>query len=146
MSDNHRRYFAIKKALWRMMPQTRGHAARHLTPLTAMICGIVGSKKTQLPAIASKIPGPAKRQSRITTFERWLKNETVTRDRYSLPCIKELLQSLPAGPLVLVIDDSQMGRGCMALVISVLHQNRALPLGWLVVRGKKGEHNFPAIL
>jgi len=140
MPDNHRRYFAIKKALWRMMPQTKGHAARHLMTLTAMICGIVGSKKTQLPAIASKIPGQAKRQSRITTLERWLKNETVTVDRYSLPCIQALLDSLPKGTLVLVIDGSQMGRGCMALVVSVLHQKRALPLGWLVVSGKHARH------
>ena len=138
MSDNHRRYCAIKKALLRLMPQTKGHAARHLRTLTALICGIVGSKKTQLPAIASKTPGPAKRQSRITPFERWLKNETVTVDRYYLPSVKELLNSLPEGPLVLVIDGSQIGRGCMALVISVLHQHRALPLCWLVVRGKKG--------
>ena len=138
MPDNHRRYFAIKKALLRLLPQAKGHATQHLMTLTAIICGIVGSKSAQLPAIASKIPGPARRQSRITKFERWLKNETVTVDRYYLPYVKALLQSLPDGPLVLVIDGSQIGRGCMALVISVLHQQRALPLCWLVVRGKKG--------
>ena len=138
MPDNHRRYFAIQTALSRLMPQAKGHAACHLRTLTALICGIVGSKRTQLPAIASKTPGTAKRQSRITTFERWLKNDTVTVDRYYLPYVKDLLKSLPEGPLVLVIDGSQIGRGCMALVMSVLHQQRALPLCWLVVRGKKG--------
>ena len=138
MPDNHRRYFAIQKALLRLMPQIKGPAACHLMPLTAMICGIVGSKSAQWPAIANKIPGPAKRQSRITPFERWLKNDKGTVERYYLPYVKELLKSLPDGPLVLVIDGSQIGRGCRALVISVLHHNRALPLCWLVVRGKKG--------
>lgn len=106
--------------------------------LTALICGIVGSKQTKLPAIASKTLGPAKRQSRITTFERWLKNKNVTVERFYLPYVKDLLASLPDGPLVLVMDGSQVGKGCMALVVSVLHQKRALPLCWLVVRGKKG--------
>ena len=138
MSDNHRRYFAIHCALTRLCPNAKGHAARHLRTLTALICGIVGSKKTQLPAIASKTPGPAKRQSRITTFERWIKNKAITVERYYLPYIRAFLASLPEGPLVLVMDASQMGRGCMALVVSVVHQGRALPLCWLVVEGKKG--------
>lgn len=138
MPDNHRRYFAIQTALRRLMPQAKGHAERHLLTLTALICGIMGSKRTQLPAIASKTPGSAKRQSRITTFERWLKNKNVTVERFFVPYVRDLLASLPDGPLVLVMDGSQVGKGCMALVVSVLHQKRALPLCWLVVRGKKG--------
>jgi hypothetical protein len=138
MSDNHRRYCAIHKALKRLKPHVKGHAARHLLTLTAFICGIVGSKSTQLPSIASKMPGRAKRQSRITTCERWLNNKAITVTDYYLPYVADLLQSLPPGPLVLVIDGSVVGRGCMALVISVLHQQRALPLCWQVVSAKKG--------
>jgi hypothetical protein len=138
MSDNHRRYFAIHHALTRLTPHAKGHAARHLRTLTALICGIVGSKKTQLPAIASKTPEPAKRQSRITIFERWLKNKSVSVERYYLPYVPAFLASLPDGPLVLVMDASQMGKGCLALVVRVVHQGRALPLCWLVVQGKKG--------
>ena len=96
MPDNHRRYFAIQKALLRLMPQIKGHAACHLMTLTALICGSVGSKSAPLPAIANKMPGPAKRQSRITTFERWLKNDKVTVD-----C-----------QLYGVYLDSLSGRGC----------------------------------
>src|SRR5258708_1099095 len=107
MPDNHRRYFAIQKALRRLMPHVKGHAERHLMTLTALICGIVGSKHTQLPAIASKTPGTAKRQSRITTFERWLKNKNVTVERYYLPFVQSVLTSLPDGPVVLVMDGSQ---------------------------------------
>lgn len=138
MSDNHRRYCAINQALRRLSPHLKGHAERHLATLAALICGIVGSKQTQLPAIASKTPGPAKRQSRITIFERWLKNDKVTVERFYLPYVTALLKSLPDVPLVLVMDGSQLGKRCMALVVSVLYQNRALPLCWLVVSGKKG--------
>ena len=138
MSDNHRRYCAIHEALTQLMPHAKGHVARHLLTLTALICGIVGSKHTQLPAVATKIPGKAKRQSRITTLERWLKNKTVTFERFYVPYVQRLLASLPVGPLVLVMDASQVGRGCMALVVSVVYKKRALPLCWLIVKGKKG--------
>jgi hypothetical protein len=138
MSDNHRRYYAIHEALRRLTPHAKGHRARHLVALAALICGIVGSKSSQLPAIASKTPGRAKRQSRITTWERWLNNKAITVEAYYLPFVTELLNSLPEGPLTLVIDGSVVGRHCMALVISVLHQGRALPLCWQIVDAKKG--------
>jgi hypothetical protein len=138
MSDNHRRYCAILQALRRLTPHVKGHRARHLVTLAALICGIVGSKNSQLPAIASKTAGRAKRQSRITTWERWLNNKAITFEDFYLPYVNDLLKSLPEGPLELVIDGSVVGRHCMALVISVLHQGRALPLCWQVVRAKKG--------
>src|SRR4051812_29190151 len=119
MSDNHRRYCAIKKALLQLCPHAKGRATGHLLTLTALICGIVGSQQCQLPAIASKAPGKSKRQSRVTRYERWLKNKTITIQQYYLPYVQVLLASLPEGPLVLVIDASQVGRHCMALVVSV---------------------------
>ena len=138
MSDNHRRYCAIRDALVQLSPHLKGHALRHRLTLAALICGIVGSKHSHLPAIASKAPSKAKRQSRIMRYARWLKNKQITPEHYFVPFLNGLLASLPEGPLVLVMDGSQIGRGCMALVVSVLHQTRALPLAWLVVKGKKG--------
>src|SRR2546421_3481509 len=138
MSDNHRRYCGIRDALVQLSPHLKGHAAKHRLSLAAIICGIVGSKHSQLPAIASKAPSRAKRQSRIMGYARWLHNQQVTVEQYFLPFGNGLLESLPEGPLVLVMDGSQVGRGCMALVVSVLHQRRALPLAWLVVKANKG--------
>jgi len=45
---------------------------------------------------------------------------------------------------VLVIDGSVAGRGCVALMIHVVDKGRALPLAWVVRRGKKG--HFPEAL
>lgn len=67
-----------------------------------------------------------------------MQNERITSEVYFLPYVKALLQSLPQGPLVLVMDGSGIGRGCLALVVSVLYQKRALSLGWIVVCGEKG--------
>ena len=138
MSDNRRRYCAIKNAFLQLCPHVKGNKARHVTTLIALICGIVGSQQTQLPAIASKVPGTTKPQSRITRYERFLNNKAITIQEYYLPYVEAMLASLPQGPLVLVMDGSQVGRNSMALVVSVLYEKRALPLCWLVVNSKKG--------
>jgi hypothetical protein len=40
--------------------------------------------------------------------------------------------------LKVCLDGSAMGRECVALVASVVYAGRALPIAWLVVKGKKG--------
>jgi hypothetical protein len=124
-----------------------GHLARHLSTLAALICGIVGSRKTHLPAIAGKAPDGKKRESRVKRFARFLQNKAVTEDAFFRPYAQALVQSLPPGPLVLVMDGSQIGRGCMALMLSVLYRQggphghshqRALPLCWRTVQAGKG--------
>ena len=73
MSDNLRRYRAIRDALIQWYPgQPTGTVARHLTTLAALISGIVGSKRTQLPSVATKIPDGAKSESRVKRLTRWL--------------------------------------------------------------------------
>ncbi len=102
------------------------------------VSGIVGSGKCQTSAIASKVPDGTKRQSRIRRYERFLANEKVEPKTYFLPYVETLLARLPPEPLILVMDASEVGRGCMALVVSVVYKKRALPLCWLVVTGSKG--------
>ena len=143
MSDNLRRYCAIHSALLQLYPsEPTGNLARHLKTLAALVCGIVGSKKVHLPAIASKVPSGQRRESRSKCFARFLQNPRVTHEDFFVPYAQALVESLPPGPLVLVMDGSQVGRGCMALMLSVLYQQdsskRALPLCWQVVKAKKG--------
>jgi hypothetical protein len=139
MSDNLRRYCDILAALRKLCRQEpKGNHARHLTTLALLISGIVGSKKCQLTAVATKTAHLSLRESRIKRLTRWLSNERITPEVYFLPYVRALLDSLPEGPLVLVMDGSVVGRGCMALVVSVVYQKRALPLGWIVVTGQKG--------
>ena len=49
-----------------------------------------------------------------------------------------LLACLALETLVLVIDGSAVGRGCVALMVHVVYQGRALPVAWLVREGQKG--------
>jgi hypothetical protein len=139
MSDKRRRFRAILKSLKEMYPrEPQGNLVRHLTTLAALISGIVGSQRTNLPAIAKQVPDGTKRASRIKRYYRWIKNDRIDVETYFMPYAETLLISLSHRPLVLVIDGSDVGRGCLALVLGVVYKNRALPIAWLVVKGSQG--------
>lgn len=140
MTDNVRRFRAIHKALLTYYPGTaKGNFARHLLTLAALITGIVGSRRTNLPEIASKAPDRAKADSRVKRYSRFLKNERVTYESFFLPFIENLMEALSKqGPLCIVFDGSALGRESVVLMASVIYKKRALPLAWIVRRGKKG--------
>ncbi len=143
MSDTYRRYRAIKQDLVQFYhPCPTGHQARHLNTLVAMICGLAGGQRAHLSAIADQAPTHgADQESLITRFRRWLKHEQTTIKGWFLPVAEALLANLAQQPLTLVIDGSVVGRGCIALMLSVVYHGRAFPLAWIVVKGKKG--HFP---
>ena len=143
MTDTYRRYAAIKRGLMQFFhPQPTGHRERHLNTLVAMICGLTGGQSAHLPTIADHAPSHGADQASVTArFRRWLKHDGHTVDGWFLPVAKALLATLAQQPLVLVMDGSVVGRGCIALMLSVVYQGRALPLAWVVVQGKKG--HFP---
>jgi hypothetical protein len=123
-------------------PRPTGHRERHLNTLVALICGLAGGQHAHLAAIADHAPSNgADQESLITRFRRWLKHDTHTIDGWFLPIAAALLANLAHQPLVLVLDGSVVGRGCVALMLSVIYHGRALPLAWVVVQGKKG--HFP---
>lgn len=143
MSDTYRRYRAIKHGILQFyQPCPTGHREKHLNTLVALICGLVGGKHAHLPVCADHAPSnQAKQESVIERFRRFLKNDRHTIDGWFSPVAKQLLSALAAQPLHLVMDGSVVGRGCIALMVSVVYHGRALPLCWLVVRGAKG--HFP---
>ena len=71
-------------------------------------------------------------------FSRWLKNKEVSHEIYFLPFVQQVLSALAGGTMVLLIDGTVVGRGCMALIIAVVYKQRALPIAWLVEKKKKG--------
>jgi hypothetical protein len=112
--------------------------ARHVATLAALISGIVASKSTQLPQVAAHVPTGAQPESRVKRLTRWLRNDQGTATVYFIPSAKVLLTHLALQTLVLVMDGSVVGRGCVALMLHVGYKGRALPLAWLVRQGKKG--------
>jgi hypothetical protein len=142
MSDNRRRYRTIRKELKRLYPiEPKGNLARHLNTLAGLISEIVGSKSAHLSKVAKKVPNNTKKESRVKRFSRWINNEGIEFECYYLPFVEALLVGLAHRPLLLAIDGSEMGRGCLTLMVSVIYKKRALPIAWVVVQGSKG--HFP---
>ena len=139
MSDNAKRLRTIKKELTTLFPgNLRGNVARHFNTLLFLVSGIIGSKNVQLPEVASKVPNGTKLSSREKKLVRWVKNERIEMTEYFLPFAQLLLAQLSNAPLVIAIDGSTLGRGCIALMANIIFRGRALPITWIVVKGKKG--------
>ena len=138
--DNRRIYRTIRMAMKQLFPtEPKGNFARNLNTLAAMVAGIVQARSCQLPAIARKTPDLAKADSRIKRYSRWVQNERIEYEGFYLPFVSELLAHLAAiHELVFVIDGSEVGQGCITLMISLIYGKRALPITWLVVKGRKG--------
>lgn len=86
MSDNRRKYIAIRRAIKQHYPEEpKGNIARHLNALAALIGGIVGSRSTNLPAIAAKVPDGTEKESRVKRFSRRFKNERIEGESTACP-------------------------------------------------------------
>ncbi|NLI08056.1 MAG: transposase [Thermotogaceae bacterium] len=110
----------------------------HVVTLAMMITGIVMGHNAQLSMISAETPVEAKEKSIEMRLRRWVKHEKINADTVYLPFARQILEALSGLPLVLVMDGSQIGRGCMVLMVGVLYKKRALPLAWVVYEGKKG--------
>ncbi len=143
MGDNLKRYHAIKQALLQLYPHApTGHALQSLQVLAMFINGIVASKSTHARSVAEKTPTGAKVTSREKQLTRWYENEQVTYTRHMLPFVETLLAGLADRTLAIAIDGSEAGRHCLALMVSLIYQHRAIPLLWVVIEGCKGQ--FPS--
>src|SRR4030095_425737 len=142
MSDNLRRYRAIRHALAQCYPTpSLGNFARHLNTLAALISGIVGSKSTQLPHIATKVPDGTKPESRVKRFTRWCDNVHILEEVYFLPYVDVLLRHLALQTVVLAIDGSSGACGWTALMLLCAKKGAPRPRAWRAPGAPKG--HFP---
>ncbi len=142
MSDNHARYHLIRQGLEQLYPtHLSASRLRHLHTLALLVHGLIASAHCQLPKLAAKAPRKCKLESRIKLLQRFVDNDKVTQQTFWLPFARPLLAALSSQgqrQLSICLDGSAMGRQCVALVASVVYAGRALPIVWLVVKGKKG--------
>jgi len=139
MSDNHRRYRSIRTTLSQMyQKEPKGYSAKQLNVLAALISGIVGSGRSNYPQIASKTPDLTQLESRVKRISRFINDVDEKQEIHWMPFAAEMLANLSTFTLVLIMDGSEVGRGCLSLMLSVQYRGRALPIGWLVNKAKKG--------
>ncbi|MFC1997854.1 IS4 family transposase [Chloroflexota bacterium] len=135
MTDRHKVYTKVVKTLKQMMEMDH---QGHLVTLAMMITGIVIGRNAQLSAMSTEVPVSVKEKSIEMRLRRWVKHSKIEVEAVYMPFAQQILQALASNPLVLVMDGSQIGRGCMVLMVGVLYKKRALPIAWIVCRGKKG--------
>lgn len=135
MTDRHRVYTKVLKMLKQML-ELSGQG--HVVTLAMMITGIVMGQKAQLSVMSSEVPVDAKEKSIEMRLRRWVKHRQIDADAIFMPFARQILEALSSSPLVFVMDGSQAGRNCMVLMVGVLYKKRALPIAWVVYKGKKG--------
>ena len=135
MTDRQRVYTEVLRTLKYLL---KGQKQGHVVTLAMMIAGIVLSKKAQLSVMSSEVPYLIKDASIEKRMHRFVKNPRIEVTSYYMPFAAAIVASLAHLPLVLAMDGSQVGRGCMTLMVGVIYKQRALPLAWIVYKGKKG--------
>ena len=86
MRANLRQYRAIRHALTQGYPgEPTGRLARHVTTLAAFLSGLVASKSTQLPNVASHVPDGTKPERRVKRLARGVDNDPITAESAFVP-------------------------------------------------------------
>ena len=124
MTDRQKVYTEVLRTLKDLL---RGQKQGHVVTLAMMITGIVMSKKAQLSVMSSEVPHWAKAASVEKRMHRFVKNQRVDAQVYYMPFAKALVAALANQPLVLAMDGSQVGRGCMTLMVGRHHLQAASP-------------------
>lgn len=107
-----------------------------------MIYSLLRSHQSRLTEMAKVVCPALDIESRVKKFKRLVINEYVDAQTFFLPFLAKLLASLASRKqAVFAIDGSPVGSGCVCLMVSLIWRKRAIPLCWMVRRGKKG--HFP---
>ncbi len=135
MSNEVRLFKTVARMINKFLP---GLVEANRVSLAYLITGIIGSKEVQLRQVASKVVYAGKETSLIERFRRFLRNENIVVKTEFTPFLELILSGLSQSQLVLAIDSTKVGGGCISLMVSVVYKSRALPLCWVVFKGRKG--------
>lgn len=107
--------------------------------LTKFIYCVIKKRESSLQKIGEGIEEDIDVESKVKKVKRFLKSKYTDYQSFFLPFIASFLAGLGTVPrLFIVIDGSVVGNGCMALMVSLVHGKRSIPLAWLVRKQKKG--------
>lgn len=135
MSNEARLFQTVARTINKFLP---GMLEANRVSLAYLITGIIASKEVQLRQVASKVVYPGKETSLVERFRRFLQNENIVVKTEFTPFLDLILSALSQTQLVLAIDSTKVGGGCICLMVSVVYKSRALPVCWVVFKGRKG--------
>jgi hypothetical protein len=135
MSDAVRLYHIILNTLEQTQPNM---LAENRSTLAMLLTGMLRSKSGQLDHIARTVRYSFNRPSLVERFRRFVRNPNIVVGVEFNPFVLLYLAALNQERLVLMIDSTKIGGNCVCLMISVYYKSRALPLVWVVRKGRKG--------
>ena len=135
MTDKMKVYSKVLNSLKNQLPTANQH---HVVVLAMMVAGIVLGKNAQLSRMSLQIPSSSKPSSLVERFRRLMKNERFETTVTYLPFSEQIIAHLSQHRMFIAMDGSQVGRGCMTLMVTIIYKKRAIPLVWVVYKGKKG--------
>ena len=135
MSNEVRLFQTVARIVNKFLP---GMLEANRISLAYLITGIIGSRNVRLSQVASKVVYAGQETSLVERFRRFLQNDNIVVRTEFVPFLAAILAGLSQERLVLVIDSTKVGGGCICLMVSVVYKSRALPLCWVVFKGKKG--------
>ena len=135
MSDAARLFRAVYKQVNDYLPST---LPENRVTLAMLITGILRSRSGQLKKIVRAVQYDHKKESLVDRFRRFVRHDNIEVAVEYAPFNQQILGAVKQGPIVLLIDSTQMGGKCICLMVSVYDKNRALPWAWLTFKGRKG--------
>lgn len=122
------------------MHQFAGKAnQKRFEKLAKLIYCIIKKGESSLQKIGEGLEEDIDVESKVKKVKRFLKSKYTDYQSFFLPFITSLLAGFATVPrLLIVIDGSVVGNGCMASLVSVVYGKRSIPLAWLVCKQKKG--------
>ena len=124
-----------------LLPQVRISQLRNLS---LIVIGLLQSTDAHLSSLAEVIPLDITDLSIEQRVRRWLKNSQIDVESWYEPFVLTGLHLFRWREVYVVLDTSQFGPSCRALVVGVAYGGQVMPLGWRVVKGKKG-HTDPQL-
>lgn len=135
MSTNLKKYDKFLARCRQLLPQER---ITRLRNLALLVVGLLSSSDGHLLSLAEVIPLAAADLSIEQRVRRWLKNEHIDVRAWFEPFVKAALALYQPQVVYVVLDTTQFGPSCRALVVGLAYGGQVIPVGWRVVKGKKG--------
>ena len=121
------------------MSTRMGDAVKNVKQLTTLIWLVGAVRQGQsiaLSQLATFLPGDAEAESRVTRLRRWLMNSHLDPWALYQPLLKQVLAGWHAACLSVIVDGTLVFGDRLQIVrLSLVHANRAIPLGWVLVPG-----------
>jgi len=135
MSANLKQYDKFLAHCRQLLPDQRLTRVRNLAWL---VMSLLSSTDGHLLSLAEVMPLEAADLSIEQRIRRWLKNESIDVRVWFEPFVRAALALYQPEVVYIVMDTTQFGPACRALVVGLAYGGQVIPVSWRVVKGHKG--------